>query len=138
MDPNLAPMKTKLTIDDVEWEVIGEALRDARKIQNFLWGRPNGSWGLEEWRRMFRKRVAKLDEVRPENPHASVELQKRLLQTGALSIALIAIIRTRGVPWHKTARVPSNLPQYKRTTESKQAQRQPKGTRRTNPRKHRS
>lgn len=41
---------------------------------------------------MLRKRVVKLDEVQRDNPHAKVELRKRLLQLAALSVALLAMI----------------------------------------------
>lgn len=86
----------------------------ARQVQTFLWGEANGSWGLEEWIRMFRKRVAKLEDIKRDNPHAAVELKKRLLQTAALSIALIGIIDRDGVPWDVASDAPpSNLPQYK-------------------------
>jgi F420-0:gamma-glutamyl ligase-like protein len=65
------------------------------------------------WKRMFRKRVVKLEEIRRDNPHAAVELKKRLLQQAALSLALIAIIEETGVPWEAVPGAsPSNLPQY--------------------------
>ena len=90
------------------------AIEAARQVQTFLWGEANGEWGLEEWLRMFRKRVSKLEDIKKDNPHASVELKKRLLQTAALSIALIGIIERDGVPWHASKNAPpSNLPQYK-------------------------
>jgi hypothetical protein len=87
------------------------AIESARQVQTFLWGEANGAWGLDEWVRMFRKRVVK--EVQRSNPHASVELRKRLLQTAALSIALIGIIDRDGVPWDSATDVPpSNLPGF--------------------------
>ena len=55
---------------------------------------------------------AKLEEVQRDNPHAAVELRKRLLQTAALAIALMGLIDKHGVPWDKTVAAPSNLPQY--------------------------
>ena len=97
---------------DREEQALIEAIRAARTVQTYLWGEANGSWGIEEWRRMFRKRVAKLDEVRCNNPHASVEMKKRLLQTAALSIALMAIIDEHGIDWQGSGEIPSNLPQY--------------------------
>lgn len=95
-----------------EEEAIKEVIVAARTVQTFLWGDSNGEWGLEEWRRMFRKRVAKLDEVDESNPHASVELKKRLLQTAALAVALIAVIDRVGVPERSPDAPPSNLPQF--------------------------
>jgi hypothetical protein len=87
-----------------------EAIRAARQVQTFLWGEANGKWGLEEWLKMFRKRVAKVEAIRRENPHADVELKKRLLQTAALSIALIGIIDRDGIPWDASPSAPpSNL-----------------------------
>lgn len=96
-----------------EASAVREAVEAARQVQTFLWGEANGAWGLEEWLRMFRKRVAKLEEVRRENPHASVELRKRLLQAAALSVALIGIIDRDGVPWEAASGAPpTNLPGY--------------------------
>ena len=96
-----------------ETRAIHEAITAARQVQTFLWGEANGAWGLEEWLRMFRKRVAKLEEVRRDNPHAGVELRKQLLQTAALSVALIGVIDRDGVPWEASPEAPpTNLPGY--------------------------
>jgi hypothetical protein len=96
-----------------EEEAIRDVVLAARKVQTFLWGKANGSYGLEEWRRMFRKRVVKLDEVDVENnPHAAIEIKKRLLQTAALAVALIAVIEEHGIPQKAADAPPSNLPQY--------------------------
>jgi hypothetical protein len=90
-----------------------EAITAARTVQTFLWGEANGEWGWEEWLRMFRKRVAKLEEVKRDNPHAAVEVRKRLLQTAALSIAMLGLIDRDGVPWDaQPTAPPSNLPQF--------------------------
>jgi hypothetical protein len=96
-----------------ETKAVCEAIEAARQVQTFLWGEANGEWGLEEWLRMFRKRVAKLEEVSRDNPHAAVELKKRLLQTAALSVALMGIIDRDGVPWDAApGSPPSNLPDH--------------------------
>jgi hypothetical protein len=87
------------------------AVKSARDVQNFLWGELNKKWDLEEWKRMFRKRVAKLEDIDPNNPHAVIELKKRLLQTAALSIAFLNIIDQQGIK--SQCEVPSNLPEYK-------------------------
>lgn len=76
---------------------IQAAIVAAREIQEFLWGESNGAWGLEEWRRMFRKRVAKLDEIDVGNPYWRVEMRKRLLQTAALAVAMLALLDDDGV-----------------------------------------
>lgn len=96
---------------DSEEQALLEVIRAARTVQDFLWGQPNGDWGVEEWLRMFRKRVAKLEEVDRTNPHAAVEFRKRLLQTAALAVAFMAVIEKRGVPWEPSS-VASNLPGY--------------------------
>ena len=97
-----------------ENDALATAIESARQVQTFLWEEANGNWGLEEWLRMFRKRVAKLEEIKRDNPHANVELKKRLLQTAALSIALIGIIDQNGIPWNPTPNAPpSNLPKFK-------------------------
>ena len=44
-----------------EEQFIMESIVSARKIQTLLWGEANDSWGLEEWRRMFIKRVIKIN-----------------------------------------------------------------------------
>lgn len=90
---------------------IAEAIVAARKMQEVLWGEYNGKWNIEEWRRMFRKHIQKIDDIDPDNPHAKVEMRKRLIQNAALSIALLHIINESGIPTEK-CNIPSNLPQY--------------------------
>ena len=98
---------------------LAAAIEAARQVQTFLWGEANGEWGLEEWLRMFRKRVAKLEEVKKDNPHAAVELKKRLLQTAALSVALIGIIDRDEVPWEAKPGAPaSNLPKFAKSPDA--------------------
>ena len=65
----------------------------ARKIQDFLWGYANDNWTIDEWKKMFKKRIQKIDDIDIENPHAITELKKRLLQNAALSVKLLNIIR---------------------------------------------
>lgn len=96
-----------------EEENMLEVIKAARLIQEFLWGEMNNSAGLEEFKRMFRKRVAKIDEVDFSNPHWKVELKKRLLQTAAIAINLMTkldeeTLTHEGI--HPT--LPSNLPQF--------------------------
>lgn len=88
-----------------------EVIAAARTVQEYLWGEHNGEWNLEEWRRMFRKRIQKIDDINPQNPHAKIELRKRLLQNAALSVALMSILDERGLP-SETCSIPSNLPQF--------------------------
>jgi hypothetical protein len=96
-----------------EEQNIVDVIKAARLIQEFLWGEMNDKAGLEEFKRMFRKRVAKIDEVDFSNPHWRVELKKRLLQTAAIAINLMtkideATLTHEGI--HPT--LPSNLSQY--------------------------
>ena len=95
-----------------EEQFIAESIVAARKIQTMLWGEANGSWGLEEWRRMFVKRFVKIEMIDTNNPHAIVELKKRLLQNAALSVALIGILHFGRPMDISNDEIPSNLPEY--------------------------
>jgi hypothetical protein len=95
-----------------EEQFIAEALISARKIQIVLWGEANGSWGIEEWRRMFIKRFNKINSIDPKNPHAIVELKKRLMQNAALSIALMAILHYGRPIDVENNLIPSNLSKF--------------------------
>lgn len=75
-----------------EEKALREIIFAARSVQTFLWGEADGSWGLEEWRKMFLKRNQKLDAIDSSNPHAIIEFRKRILQNAALSVALLVII----------------------------------------------
>ena len=94
-----------------EEEQIKEVIIASRKLEEYLWGEYNGQWNIEEWRRMFRKRIQKIDDIDVNNPHAIIEMRKRLMQNAALSIALMKILDTKGIPTDECV-VPSNLPQY--------------------------
>lgn len=76
----------------IEGYYLFRVIWNARNIQSLLWGDANGEWGMEEWRRMFQKRWEKIYNIKPDNPHAIIELRKRLLQNAALCIALLAIL----------------------------------------------
>ena len=95
----------------VEEEQIKEVIISARILEEYLWGDYNGEWNIEEWRRMFRKRIQKIDDIDVNNPHAIIEMRKRLMQNAALSVALMKILDTKGIPV-KECDIPSNLPQY--------------------------
>ena len=98
-----------------EEKAIIEVIRAARTIQEFLWSDMNEESGLEEFRRMFRKRVAKIEAITMDNPHWRVELNKRLLQTAAICVNLMTKSATGRLTHdgiHPT--LPSNLPQYDR------------------------
>ena len=62
-----------------EEEQIKEVIIAARTCEEFLWGDYNGQWNIEEWRRMFRKRIQKIDDIDVNNPHAIIEMRKRLV-----------------------------------------------------------
>jgi len=96
-----------------EDETITAVLRAARLIQEFLWADMNEDCGLEELKRMFRKRVAKIDAIDMSNPHWKVELKKRVLQTAAISVNLITKLENDKIihaGTHPT--LPSNLSDY--------------------------
>lgn len=94
-----------------EEKQIYEVIVASRKLEEYLWGEYNGQWNIEEWRRMFRKRIQKIDDIDVNNPHAIIEMRKRLMQNAALSIALMKILDDRGIPLYKCD-IPSNLEQY--------------------------
>lgn len=95
-----------------EEKQIRETIIAARTIEDYLWGEYNGKWNIEEWRRMFKKRIQKIDDIDVNNPHAIIEMRKRLVQNAALSIALLKIIDEEGIPT-KECNIPSNLEEYK-------------------------
>lgn len=97
---------------EAEEKIILEAIQSAREIQTFLWGDPNGEWGLEEWKRMLRKRIEKIDQIDPDRPHSIVELRKRLLQNAALSIALLELLNHGMLQTDNKNGLLSNLPEY--------------------------
>ena len=94
-----------------EEKQIREVIIASRKLEEYLWGEYNGKWNIEEWRRMFRKRIQKIDDIDVNNPHAIIEMRKRVMQNAALSIALMKILDTKGIPLHE-CEIPSNLPEY--------------------------
>lgn len=94
-----------------EEKQIQEVIIASRKLEEYLWGEYNGQWNIEEWRRMFRKRIQKIDDIDINNPHAIIEMRKRVMQNAALSIALMKILDTKGIPLHE-CEIPSNLPEY--------------------------
>jgi len=94
-----------------EEEQIKEVIIASRLLEEYLWGEYNGKWNIEEWRRMFRKRIKKIDDIDVNNPHAIIEMRKILLQNAALSVALMKILDDKGIPL-QDCDVPSNLPEY--------------------------
>ena len=54
---------------------------------------------------------SKIDDIDVNNPHAIIEMRKRVMQNAALSIALMKILDTKGIPTNHCD-IPSNLPQY--------------------------
>lgn len=100
-----------------EEKQIMEVIIAARRLEEYLWGEYNGQWNIEEWRRMFRKRIQKIDDIDVNNPHAIIEMRKRLMQNAALSVALMKILDTKGIPTNDCD-IPSNLPQYTSNIES--------------------
>lgn len=72
---------------------IADVLRAAREIQEFLWGdEDEPGYDFDLWREMLWKRLRKLEALVPENPHAVIELRKRLLQTAAVAVAWLVAL----------------------------------------------
>lgn len=97
VDPNSEPDDPDFTQDE---ELIAEAVREARHIQEFIWGAESRSqqrYDAEAWRVIFQKRVDAISHVNPSLPAAIVELRKRLLQQAALSIKALVALRQRGL-----------------------------------------
>ena len=93
-----------------EEELIKETILSARKIQDFLWGGINEGAGFEEFRRMLRKRLVKMDEIKFDNPYWRTEARKRLLQLAAISIQCMARLDDPGFQG-------SNLHEFSEKTE---------------------
>ena len=100
-------LKPELTQEE---QYLFDSIIAARQVQEFLWGKYNDKWDLEEWKRMYRKRWAKIDEIDAKNPHYMIELKKRILQNAALSIAMLVKIENNEI--QEACEVPSNLPGY--------------------------
>jgi len=88
------------------------SILSARRVQDFLWGNHNLEWDLEEWKRMLRKRVSKLDSVNSNNPHAKVEIKKRVLQITAVGINFLSKLDSGEI--QNKCNITSNLPEYKK------------------------
>ena len=72
-----------------EDKIIRETIHAARAIQDFLWAGINDGAGFEEFRRMLRKRLVKMDQIKFDNPYWKTEARKRLLQLAAISVQAI-------------------------------------------------
>lgn len=72
--------------------VTKQAIMAAREIQEYLWGKSDGEWGLANWLNMLNKRLDKIAEIDVLKPNSIVELRKRLLQNAALSIAMLEVL----------------------------------------------
>ena len=72
-----------------EDEAIRNVIQAARTIQEFLWSGINDGAGFEEFRRMLRKRLVKMDSIEFSNPYWKTEARKRLLQLAAISVQAI-------------------------------------------------
>lgn len=82
----------------VDEKLIANAVLDARKVQEFLWGDISlQNFPFEQnhnkWVEVFAKRVFEITNINYTHPSHKVELRKLLLQQAALSIcALKALI----------------------------------------------
>jgi hypothetical protein len=95
-----------------------KSVKADRHIQDFLWGEYNIKWDLDEWKRMFSKRMIKITDIDNTNPHAKIELKKRILQNTALGICMLEKIDSDNIK--DECNIPSNLSQYKITKNDNQ------------------
>jgi hypothetical protein len=111
---------TETQLSDEE-RLILSVIQSARVLEEYLWGEFNSGWGLEEWKRMFRKREGKIEDINFANPHWKIELRKRLMQNAALSVAMMRTLDEGKIIFegiHPDG-VPSNLPEYSDPMEKK-------------------
>lgn len=94
-----------------EEQKILSIIKSAREIEDYLWGENNEKWNLREWILMLRKRIVKIENIDYNNPHAAIELRKRVMQMGAVSVAFLKKIDKDGIP-PETCDIPSNLQEY--------------------------
>ena len=83
-----------------EEELVAEALIEARNIQEYFWQELSiihKPFDAKTWKDVFQKRVDKIGVIDFKNPHAKVELRKRLLQQAALSIKALVVLDTKGI-----------------------------------------
>ena len=78
----------KIEVNDRDLEHIADMMLSARKLQEFLWDdtREPGD-KFEFWKKTLQKRLDKIEKIDFSNPHAMVELRKRLLQNAVISVA---------------------------------------------------
>lgn len=92
---------------------IAELIKAARLLEDYLWGEHNKKWGLEEWKRMMRKRLLKLEQVDMSKPHWDVEFRKRLLQTASVAVACMTAMDNDKIGSEANPpELMSNLPDY--------------------------
>lgn len=78
-----------------EEKLITEAILQAREIQEYIWADLSMSlkpFDKRVWVSIFKKRVDKIEGINPFNGNARVELRKRILQQGALSILALRLL----------------------------------------------
>jgi hypothetical protein len=79
--------------DMTDLEHIGEVIRAAREVQDFLWKDVEESgYNFELWKEILGKRFKKIEDLDLDNHHVVTELRKRLLQTAAVSVAWLAAL----------------------------------------------
>jgi len=84
-------------INDLQQDekLILEALLEARKVQDYIWqdlSLLHKPYNVKAWASVFSKRVNKICQIDNNNPHAKVELRKRVLQQAALSIMALKVL----------------------------------------------
>ena len=95
----------------IEKRIMIDIMKSARNIQEFLWSDLNKDADIEEFRRMLRKRLLKIDNLDVSNPYYKIELKKRLLQTACICINFIRQLDERQILEYDN-QVVSNLARY--------------------------
>ena len=98
-----------------EEAAIAETIVAARVVQDFLWKEINVGQGAEEFRRMFRKRLSKLDAIDLDRPYWRIEFRKRLLQVAAIAVNVIGKLDSGYTFVDQGA--PSSLPEHSEKTD---------------------
>jgi len=112
----MSTKEEKIKMIDEELIII-DIIKSARKIQDFIWGDMNKEAGLEEYKRIFRKRLVNMEEIKTTNPHWEREMKKRLLQVAAMSVNMIYRLNQHDVTEGIHPTLPSNLDDYAKKIE---------------------
>ena len=77
---------------------IVDAIMNGRKVQDFLFSDlslEHKRLDVNDWVKVFQKRVDKIKEINLEHPSAMIELRKRVLQNACLSVMLLQKLQNK-------------------------------------------